>query len=166
MLNTQNLKGYIVKTITTKLHTLTTNKVEIHNLQTINTNLISEILPLLNKEIKALKELPIHKETKKATLAKIIKLDLDSKESVVNTALNLIILGINLDNTLPLSKINQVITLVNKKTITKNWVNKATKEQIEAKLKGINKAHKLEIATKLVTGKAPVSKANKATKAA
>ena len=154
-----------MKNLTNKLHTLTTNKVEIHNLQNTNTKLVSEILPLLNKEIKALKELPIHSETKKATLAKIIKLDLDSKEPVVNTALNLIILGINLDNTLPLSKINQVITLVNKKTITKNWINKATKEQIETKLSAINKAHKLEIATKLVTGKAPVSKA-KTTKAA
>lgn len=151
-----------MKNLTNKLHTLTSNKVEIHNLQTINTKLISEVLPLLNTEIKALKELPIHSETKKATLAKIVKLDLDSKEPIVNTALNIIILGLNIDNTLSLAKINQVITLLNKKVITKNWINKSTKEQIETKLKAINKANKLLSATKLVTGK---TQANKATKA-
>jgi len=163
--NTQNLKGYIVKNLNNKLHTLTTNKVEIHKLAAANTELIKDIFPLLIKEIKALKALPIHKETKKATLAKIVKADLNTAEPIVNTALNLIILGLDINHDLPLGKINQVITLLNKKVITKNWINKATIEQINTKLTATNKAKKLATAKKLVNGITPAKKAaNKVTK--
>ncbi len=155
-----------MKNLTNKLHTLTTNKETIHTLATANTGLIKEIFPLLIKEIKAITELPIKKETKKSTLAKIVKLDLDSKEPIINTGLNLIILGLDISHELPLSKINQLITLLNKKALTKNWINKATVEQINTKLKSINKAKKLSDATKLISGKKPVNKTVKTNKAA
>jgi len=154
-----------MKTLTTKLHTLTTNKVEIKTLQTTNTKLVSEIMPLVKDEIIKLRDSNKYKDTKFRTLAGIVKSDeiLDSKELLINTCLNIVAAGINIDYTLPVSKINQVITLLHKKVITKNWVNKATKEDIIKKLAAINKAHKVELATKLVSGKKPANKAKKVT---
>ncbi len=154
-----------MKTINKTLETITTNKVEIKNLQNINTNLISEVMPLVKDEIIKLRDSKKYKETKFRALAKIVKTDLDSKEPLINTCLNIVAAGINIDYTLPVSKINQVITLLNKKVITKNWINKSDKETIIKKLAAINKAHKLAAATKLVSAKKPANKAaNKAAK--
>ena len=155
-----------MKNLTNKLHTLTTNKVEIKNLQNINTNLVSEVMPLVKEEIIKLRDSKKYKDTKFRALAKIVKTDLDSKEPLINTCLNIVAAGINIDYTLPVSKINQVITLLNKKVITKNWINKADKEAIIKKLAAVNKAHKVELATKLIAGKTPANKAAKTNKAA
>ena len=140
-----------MKKLHTTLEAITNNKVEIKSLINTNTKLISEVLPLINQMITTKREEnDTYKQAKKQTLAKLVKIELDSKESVINTALNLVILGLNIDNTLSLSKINQLITLHNKGVITKSFINKSDKEKLTKKLSEINKAHKLEIATKLV----------------
>ena len=116
-------------------------------------------MPLVRDEIQKLKDSKKYAETNNRKLAAIVKTNLDSKEPLINTCLNIVAAGINIDYTLPVSKINQVITLLNKKVITKNWINKSDKETIIKKLAAINKAHKIELATKLVTGKNPANKA-------
>lgn len=140
-----------MKNLHNTLETITQNKIEIKSLIDTNTKLISEVLPLINQLITSKREEnDTYKQAKKATLAKLIKVELDSKESVINTALNLVILGLNVDNTLSLSKINQIITLFNKKVLTKSYINKSDKEKLTKKLSEINKAHKIELATKLI----------------
>ena len=152
-----------MKNLNNKLNTLTTNKATIHELQATNVKLVTEIMPLVKDEIIKLKDSKKYADTSMRKLAVIVKTDLDSKEPLINTCLNIVIAGINIDYTLPVSKINQVITLLHKKVITKNWINKASKEDIIKKLAAINKAHKIELATKLVSGKTPANKAKKAT---
>ena len=140
-----------MSTLTNKLHTVTTNKAEIHTLQSANIKLISEVLPLINKEITTMRgENDTYKDAKKQTLAKLLKIRLDSKEGVINTALNLVILKLNVDNTLSLAKINQVIKLHKKDVLKRAWINKANKEKIEDYLKSYNLEQKIENAQKLL----------------
>ena len=118
-------------------------------------------MPLVKDEIIKLRDSKKYADTKFRALVKIVKTDLDSKEPLINTCLNIVAAGINIDYTLPVSKINQVITLLNKKVITKNWINKSDKDAITKKLAAINKANKLAAATKLVSAKKPANKATK-----
>ena len=149
-----------MKNLTNKLHTLTTNKETIHTLAAANTGLIRDIFPLLLKKIKIMRDLPKHKTTKKATLAKELKADLKSEEPIVNVALNLIILGLTLDTTMSLNNIKQIITMFNKEELTKNQINKATKEELIAIIKDANKVKGLAAA------KAKIAKDRKEHKAA
>jgi len=149
-----------MKNLNTKLNTLTTNKVEINNLIATNKALISDIFPILNKEVKRLRDLPIYKDTKKSVLLAKIKGELDTKEAIVNTALNLLTNNLSIDTTLSLGQINQIITMFNKKELSKNQINKATKEELIIIIRDANKAKKL------VSAKATVAKARKATKPA
>ncbi len=137
--------------LSNKLHTITTNKAGIKTLQSSNIKLISEVLPLINKEVTTMRgENDTYKVAKKQTLAKLLKIRLDSKEGVINTALNLVILKLNVDNTLSIAKINQVIKLHKKGVLSKAWINKADKSKIELRLKAYNKELALENAQKLL----------------
>lgn len=117
--------------IKTELNKVTENKAVIKDLQAANkvllANAYKHITQLVNDKRESDK---VYKEAKKATLIKLIKAELDSKESVINTACNVMLLGLNLDNTLPLATINYITKLVSNKRISKAKVNKADKEAL------------------------------------
>ena len=160
-----------MKNLTNKLHTLTTNKVEIKNLQNINTNLVSEVLPLLREEAKKVKAGLVKEYTKQGkkditipksvTLARLKK-ELDSKEPVIVTALNIMIEKLEIDYTLSLAKLNKVITLVrseDNKVFTKTSVNKMSNEQLVAALLTHDKANKVLAAKQVIKEERAANKA-------
>ena len=109
----------------------------------IKTN-VADAFKEITQRIKAKRESDkVYKEATKATLIKLIKLELDSKEDVINTACNVMLLGLSLDNTLSLSTIKYTIKLVKDGRVSKAKVNKLDKEGMQALVKAEKAKDKL-----------------------
>jgi len=112
---------------------------------------VKDVIPMITDYVKKLREEDnIYKDAKKVTLVKLIKLRLASKEHVVNTICDVMILGLNIDNTLPLSSMAFIVKCVNNGSFTKAKVNKADKATLETMITNQHKANRLAIAKKLI----------------
>ena len=106
---------------------------------------------LSNTSVKKLRdEDKVYKDAKKSTLVKLIKTRLASKEHVVNTVCDVMILGLNIDNTISLSSMAFIVKCVNNGTFSKAKVNKADKPALETMITNQHKLNRIAIAKKLI----------------
>jgi len=122
-------------TLKSNLHQITTNKVAIKELRETNKTLLSEVLKELNIVIKDMKSNVTYKDCNKRQLATILKGQLDTKETVINVALNLIELNISVSPLHSLSALTDFIKGVKANKISKASLNKADFEAEKVMLK-------------------------------
>jgi len=137
--------------IFSKLDSITKDKEAIKTKHDNITQNVKDVIPMITAYVKKLREDDkVYKDAKKTTLVKLIKLRLGSKEHVVNTVCDVMILGLNIDNTLSLSSMAFVVKCVSNGSFSKAKVNKADKTTLETMITNQHKANRLAIAKKLI----------------
>jgi len=132
--NTMETLTTYTETAQGALKALHTNKEAIKALKADNQQLLAVALKSIGGLIKELKASHSNfSSLSKAKLANIVKLHLDTKDIAINVACELYILGLNIDNTLSIAMIKDVIKAVKDDdytSLTKSKVNKADKEKL------------------------------------
>ncbi len=136
----------------TRLDVITDLRAEIKERKENLTANIGTVYPMINAYVQELRKVdPITLKAKKSTLVGLIKKRLASKEPVINTACNVLILNLSLPKELSLTQINYVITMVNSGT-AKAKFNKKDAVTITALIKADKKV-KAIIKAKALIGK-------------
>ncbi len=135
------------------LHTITENKAEVKKIQTDIKQDVKTVIPLINSYVKTMRdENVIYKNAKKATLVKLIKTRLDSKENVIAVMCDVLIEGINIDNSHSLAIIKYTVKNIKNGNFTKSQVNKADKAKLIKMCESQKAKDALERAKKLIKG--------------
>lgn len=141
------------KNIHTTLSHITKAKAVIKTKQTEVRADVKSVIPMINEYVKELRaEDALYSEAKKATLIKIIKARLSSKETVINTVCDILILGLNLDNSLTLTQLKATVKYIHSGVLSKTEVNKATKAELVKKLDVQKSKDAIARAKKLIKG--------------